>query len=83
MVEAVLGAAERQDHRVVVQRARELCEVLALVLAPVAPADDEDALQLARLDSVDHLRQNGEGKFKVMLLAKWSASSKLCCNHGW
>ena len=57
VVEAVLGAAEGQDHGVVVQRARELREILALVLASVAAAHDEDPLKLARLDGVDHLRQ--------------------------
>ena len=59
VVEAILGAAQREDHGVVVERARELREILALVLAAVAAADDEDTLQLARLDSVDHLRQMG------------------------
>ena len=61
VVEAVLGAAQGEDHGVVVQCARELREILALVLAPVAAADDEDPLQLARLDGVDHLRQNNVG----------------------
>ena len=82
VVEAVLGAAEGQDHGVVVECARELREILALVLAPVAAADDEDPLQLARLDGVDHLTT--ERSRSVTHTAYWSGLSKLRCSIlGW
>ena len=59
VVEAILGTAEGEDHGIVAEGLGELGEVLTLVLAAVATADDKDALQFTCLDRVDHLKQNG------------------------
>ena len=55
-VEAVLGAAHRQDQRLRRQRLGERREVGTLVLRAVATADDENAFQFPRRYCLQHLR---------------------------
>ena len=55
LIEAILAAAEGEDDTVVRDKLRDTSVVVALALGAVAATNNEEVLDGALLDSVDHL----------------------------